>query len=68
MNYLIIDKTANHEAIFIDHMGENCNLEENAIVFKDEIEAQEHIDNNGWGIWAKVKETDYPVNNTISFS
>ena len=62
MNYLIIDTTANTGRMYIGEGGENCNLEENAMVFATEKEAREKIERNGWSNWASTMETDYPVN------
>ena len=62
MNYLIVDTTENTGRMYIGAGGENCNLEENAIVFENEKEAREKIKENGWGDWASTLETDYPVN------
>lgn len=62
MNYLIIDTTENTGRMYIGEGGENCNLEENAMVFTTEKEAREKIERNGWGDWASTMETDYPVN------
>jgi len=62
MNYLIEDTTANTGAIYIGDGGENCELEENAMVFPTEKEAEQRIEENGWGEWAATTETDEPVN------
>lgn len=62
MNYLIVDTTENTGRMYIGEGGENCNLEENAMVFATEKEAREKIERNGWGDWASTMETDYPVN------
>jgi hypothetical protein len=62
MNYLIVDTTENTGRMYIGEGGENCNLEENAMVFATEKEACEKIEKNGWGDWASTMETDYPVN------
>lgn len=62
MNYLIIDTTENTGRMYIGEGGENCHLEENAMVFATEKEAREKIERNGWGEWASTMETDYPVN------
>ena len=60
-NYLIVDATCNHDAIYIGEGGENCKLEENAMVFSSEKDAQKYIDDAKWG-WAVVQGTDYPAN------
>lgn len=62
MNYLIIDTTENTGRMYIGEGGENCNLEENAMVFATEKEAREKIEKNGWVDWASTMETDYQVN------
>ena len=62
MNYLIVDTTENTGAMYIGDGGENCNLEENAMVFKSEKESNKVIEYNGWENWASTIETDYPVN------
>ena len=62
MNYLIVDTTENTGRMYIGEGGENCNLEENAMVSATEKEAREKIKKNGWGDWASTIETDYPVN------
>ena len=61
-NYLIVDVTCNHDAIYIGEGGENCNLEENAMVFSRKRDAELYIDLSGWGDWATVQTTDYPAN------
>lgn len=61
-NYLIIDITANTNRIYIDTNGDNCELEENAMVFATEKDANEKIKDYNWGGWATVMETDYPIN------
>lgn len=61
-NYLIMDKTANTGAEYIGDGGENCKLEENAMVFATEKEAKEVIEKNNWGEWACVMPTDYEIN------
>ena len=60
-NYLIVDATCNHDAIYIGEGEENCKLEENAMVFSSEKDAQKYIDDAKWG-WAVVQATDYPAN------
>lgn len=62
MNYLIVDTTCNTGEIFIDTDGENSKLEENAMVFKTDFQANEFINKNGWSEWAKTHETSCPVN------
>lgn len=61
-NYLIFDKTSNHGS-YINEFHENCNLEENAMIFETEEDAQNYIDDNYWNDWAVVMETDCPLNN-----
>ena len=48
--------------MYIGEGGENCNLEENSMVFATEKEAREKIERNGGSEWASTMETDYPVN------
>jgi len=62
MNYLIVDTTENTGRMYIGEGGENCNLEENAMVFATEKEAKKSIKKNGWSSWASTMETDEPVN------
>lgn len=62
MNYLIVDTTENTGRMYIGEGGENCNLEENAMVFATEKEAKQRIEDNDWSEWASTMETDYPVN------
>lgn len=62
MNYLITDTTENTGKIYINSDGENVSLEENAMVFKMEKEAEQKIIDCNWGKWAATLETDYPVN------
>lgn len=62
MNYLIVDTTENTGRMYIGEGGENCNLEENAMVFATEEEAKQRIEDNEWSDWASTMETDYPVN------
>jgi hypothetical protein len=62
MNYLIVDTTENTGRMYIGDGGENCNLEENAMVFATEKEAREKIEKSGWEKWASIMETDYAVN------
>lgn len=49
MNYLIIDKTTNTGRCYIDHNFTNCELEKNAMVFKNKSCAE---------AWATVQETE----------
>ena len=65
-NYLIVDATANGNAIYINSQSENCNLVENAMIFATKEEAEREISNNSWEDWAEVKETKYPANSHIS--
>lgn len=62
MNYLIIDTTENTGRMYIGEGGENCNLEENAMVFATEKEAEQKIIDNEWSNWATTMGTDYKVN------
>ena len=43
MNYIIVDTTENTGRMYIGEGGENCSLEENAMVFATEKEAIEKI-------------------------
>ncbi len=51
MKYIILDKTANHERIYIDCNGENCELLENAEVFESMIDVDQKILENNWNNW-----------------
>lgn len=62
-NYLIYDTTS--DSPYIGEGGQNCDLEENAMVFKTKEEALREINTQGWLEWAKVKETSFPVNSCI---
>lgn len=62
MNYLIMDKTENTGNAYIGEGGENCHLEESAMVFATTQEAKQMIENNKWSEWAYVAETNYPTN------
>lgn len=62
MNYLIVDTTENTGRMYIGEGGENCSLEENAMIFATEKEARKKIDKNGWNDWASIMETDTPEN------
>lgn len=61
MNYLIVDTTENTGRMYIGEGGDNCSLEENAIIFKSEHEAKQMIEDNGWDEWASTMETYCPV-------
>lgn len=50
--YIIIDTTANTGKEYINHMGENCELIENAYFFDTEAEAKKQA--RKYGEWAKV--------------
>jgi hypothetical protein len=58
MSYIIIDKTANTGAIYIDHEGENCNLEENAFILESFKDAVTWLDTKfkSWDKWAVIIE------------
>ena len=62
MNYIIVDTTENTGRMYIGEGGENCSLEENAMVFATEKEAIEKIERSNWEDWASTMETGYPVN------
>jgi hypothetical protein len=61
MNYLIADRTQNTNKMFIGFEGENCSLEENAMIFADRSTAEQKISREGWEAWAVVLETEYPA-------
>ncbi len=61
-NYLIMDATANSDRVYINEHGENCSLEENAVIFSTQEDADNYIKNHDWCDWAVSMETDYPVN------
>lgn len=48
MNYLIADKTANHDAIYIGDHEVNTSLEENAVVYATKEQAEQIIIENNW--------------------
>jgi hypothetical protein len=60
-NFLIVDNTSNTGEIYIGIDGENCALEENALVYKTEKKAKQAIIDNGWEDWAGIMETNYPA-------
>lgn len=62
MNYLIFDKTSNTGRNYIDHNWQNCELEENAMIFKNKSDAEQQIINNCAENWAVVHETELKAN------
>ncbi len=60
--FVIADTTSNTDRIYIDCNGENCELEENAMIFETEKEAEEYIKTSEWSEWASVTNSDLKAN------
>jgi hypothetical protein len=58
MKYVIVDTTENTGRMYMNAFGENCQLEENAMLFDTEEKANETIKVNGWENWATVIESN----------
>jgi len=56
--FVIYDKTANTGKHYISSDHSNSELEENAMMFDTEKEAQQYIDDNKWNDWACTFEIE----------
>ena len=53
--FIILDKTANNDKIYISADGSNSSLEENAIIFENKVEAEIFAKSlNGNGDWFEI--------------
>jgi hypothetical protein len=59
MKYVIKDNSANSDKVYIANDNSNVEYEENAIFFDTEDEALYYINENEFGEWAYVEESDY---------